>query len=155
MNATQLDDRGVIQVCPSCGQRNRVPFAGLGNTTRCGHCKTGLPHLDAPIEIDDEPHFDSLLGAASLPILVDFWADWCGPCKMMAPELHRVAASSAGKFIVTKVNTEVIPLLAQRFQISALPTLALFVRGSEVARVQGAHPAAEIRRFVEQATRHY
>ena len=153
MNATQLDDKGVIQVCPQCGQRNRVQFASLANTTRCGQCKQALPAFDLPLEIDEESHFESLMKAATLPVLVDFWADWCGPCKMMAPELKRVAAGNVGKFLVAKVNTEGLPMLAQRMQIQALPTLVVFDSGNEVGRTEGARPAIQIQRFVEQTIR--
>src|SRR6266850_3499532 len=153
MNATQLDDRGVIETCPKCRQKNRVQFSGLGSVVRCGHCKAELPPLASPIEINDEGAFESLAGASSLPVLVDFWADWCGPCKMMAPELSKVASSSVGKFVVAKVNTEGVPALAQRFRISALPTLMLVKNGTEVARTEGARPAVEIQKFVEQSIR--
>src|SRR5258706_11307432 len=147
MNATQLDDRGVIETCSNCGQKSRVQFSRLGSVVRCGSCKTELPPLVSPIEINDEDDFESLTAASSLPVLVDFWADWCGPCKMMAPELNKVASSSGGKFVVAKVNTESVPVLAQRFKISALPTLVVIKGGTEVARTQGARPAVEIQKF--------
>ena len=153
MNATQLDDRGVIETCRKCGTKNRVQFSRLGSVVRCGHCKTDLPPLASPIEITDEDAFESLTGASSLPVLVDFWADWCGPCKMMAPELSKVASGSGGKFVVAKVNTESAPALAQRFRISALPTLVVLKDGKEVARIEGARPAVEIQKFVEQSIR--
>src|SRR5437868_5099952 len=153
MSATQLDDRGVIETCPKCGQKNRVEFSRLESVVRCGSCKTELPPLASPIEIDDEETFESLTAASSLPVLVDFWADWCGPCKMMAPELSKVASSSGGKFVVAKVNTEGVPALAQRFRISALPTLMLLKGGTEAARAEGARPAVEIQKFVERSIR--
>lgn len=153
MNATQLDQQGLIENCPSCGQRNRVQFASIGNSTRCGKCKTELPRLDAPLEIDEEHAFASLTSGSNLPVLVDFWADWCGPCKMMVPEVKRVAASNAGRFVIAKVNTEGLPLLAQQFRITALPTLVLFAGGVEIARTEGARPAVEIQHFLEQKTR--
>src|SRR6266404_5109700 len=104
MNATHLDDKGVIENCPQCGQKNRLSFAHLGNTARCGNCRMELPRLDAPLEIDEEVAFEFLIGGSNLPVLVDFWADWCGPCKMMAPEVKRVAGHSAARFVVAKVN---------------------------------------------------
>lgn len=151
MNATQLDDRGVINACPKCGQRNRVSFSELGHLSRCGNCKTDLPFQTTPIELDEEVVFEALVEQAGIPVLVDFWADWCGPCKMMAPEINRVASRNAGKWVVAKVNTEGLPALAQRLNIHALPTLALFVGGREVARAEGARPATEIQKFVEHA----
>jgi len=153
MNDTHLDDKGVIEVCPQCGQKNRVSFSNLGNAARCGKCKSELPKLDAPLEIDEEVAFESLIGTSSLPVLVDFWADWCGPCKMMAPEVNRVAVSNAERFVVAKVNTEGLPKLAQRFKINALPTLVVFSRGVELARNEGALPSVQIQRFVEQTVR--
>ncbi len=153
MNGTQLDEQGVIENCPSCGQKNRVQFGRLGDAARCGRCKTELPRLDAPVEIDEEHAFDSLTSRSSLPVLVDFWADWCGPCKMMVPEVKRVAAGNVGRCVVAKVNTEGLPILAQRFHISALPTLVLFAGGIEVGRTEGARPAAEIQHFLEHTIR--
>src|SRR5215472_8203605 len=144
MNATRLDDRGVIESCPHCGQKNRVSFGALGNVVRCGSCRTELPSLTSAIEIDDQDTFESFTETSRLPVLVDFWADWCGPCKMMAPELKRVATHSSGKFVVAKVNTEGLPILAQRHGISAIPTLVLFAGGRELTRIQGARAASEI-----------
>ena len=151
MNATTLDGQGLIRNCPNCGQKNRVQFANLRDGARCGRCKTELPWLDSPLEIAEETSFASLTAKSSLPVLVDFWADWCGPCKMMVPEVKRVAAGNAGKCIVAKVNTEGLPVLAQQFRISALPTLVLFAGGTEVGRTEGARPAAEIQHFLEHA----
>lgn len=153
MNATELDEKGLITVCGQCGQRNRIQFARLASVVRCGHCRSDLPKVDSPIEVHDEDRFDSLVEGSNLPVLVDFWADWCGPCKMMAPELHKVAGKNSGKYIVAKVNTEGLPLLAQKHSIHALPTLVLFSGGSEVGRVEGAQPAVQIQRFVEQTLR--
>jgi thioredoxin 2 len=148
MTETALDDRGVIETCPKCGQKNRVLFSGLANTVRCGKCKEELPPLKGPIEISDESAFNSLIRSSPVPVLVDFWAPWCGPCKMMAPELKRVAENSGGKFLVAKVDTEAVPALSQRFQINAIPTLAVFSGGTESARTQGFRPASQIEKFV-------
>ncbi len=149
----QVDPTGIVETCPHCGQKNRVQFSRLGLTVRCGRCKNELPPLDSPIEIDDERLFTSLVETARLPLLVDFWAGWCGPCKVMAPEVAHVAADNSSKFLVAKVNTEALPILAQQHGISALPTLVLFVGGFEVGRLSGARPAAQILRFVSQKIR--
>ncbi len=146
--AAQIDHQGVVEACPNCGQRNRVPLASLGGLAKCGRCSTSLPSLASPVDIGDETSFDVLVSSARLPVLVDFWAEWCGPCKMMAPELHRLASDSAGKVIIGKVNTETAPALAQRFQITAIPTLVLFLSGTEKGRLQGARPASQIQPFI-------
>ncbi len=151
MNATQLDDRGVINTCPKCGRRNRVSFSELGHLVRCGQCKTDLPYQTTPIELDEEIVFEPLSERSGIPVLVDYLADWCGPCKMMAPEINRVAARNGGRWVVAKVNTEGVPSLAQRLNIHALPTLVLFIGGRETARTEGARPAPEIQKFIEQA----
>jgi thioredoxin 2 len=151
MNTIELDERGLVLPCRECGQRNRMAFDRLGQQFRCGKCHQEM-HLPAePIEAPNEAAFNGLTQKANLPVLADFWAPWCGPCKMVAPELEQVAGQMAGRCIVVKVNTENVPSLAQRFQISGIPTFVLFKEGHEVSRQSGAMPAARIRQFIEQA----
>ncbi len=150
MSVTQLDERGIVKACPNCGQLNRLVFSSLSSRVRCGRCKELLPALSSHIDIDEEGLFDSLLRSASLPVVVDFWADWCGPCKMMSPELEKFATEAAGECAIAKVNTEMLPALAQRHGINALPTLVLFVNGTEVTRTEGARSASQIRRFITE-----
>jgi thioredoxin 2 len=150
-NTIEADERGVVRACAGCGKRNRLDYEHLGQTFRCAQCHNELPHLDEPIEIKSEAVFGALTGHSPLPVLVDFWAPWCGPCKMVAPELVRIAAEGAGRWLVAKVNTEELPALAQGFGISAIPTLALFKHGREAARQAGALPASAIRQFLAQA----
>ncbi len=151
MNKRQLDDKGVLSTCSQCGQRNRTPFTHLGQIGRCGQCKAPLPALAQPIEIDREAHFYALVAGCPVPVLVDYWAPWCGPCRMVAPELAQVAAAGTGRLIVAKVNTEELPTLAQRFAVRSLPMMAVFLHGREVSRTAGARPAAVIQDFVRQA----
>jgi thioredoxin 2 len=92
--------------------------------------------------------FDVVIQSSALPVIVDFWAPWCGPCRMMAPELDKVAAAAQGEWLVAKVNTEAVPDLAERFRIRSIPTLAIFHRGREVSRVAGARSAEDIRSLV-------
>ena len=148
MNSVELDERGLVVVCPSCGQRNRLPYERLAQPPRCAQCATPLRLPAVPIEIADEDSFAALSGRSALPLLVDFWAPWCGPCKMVAPEIARVAAEAHGRWLVAKVNTEELPELARQHRVSAIPLLVLFRQGREVARQAGALPAAAIRQFV-------
>ncbi|MDB6110186.1 MAG: trxA 2 [Pedosphaera sp.] len=151
MSTATLDDKGVVMACAHCGQRNRIPYERLNQAVRCGKCKTDIPGVNAPVDVDSEDHFNSLVKLSPLPVLVDFWAPWCGPCKMVGPEFEKVATQSAGEIIVAKVNTEAQPSLAGRFSIQSIPTLILFQGGREVARTSGARPAAGIQDFVHQS----
>src|ERR1700675_2650163 len=140
----ELDDRGVVVPCPSCSQKNRVAYSRLGETVRCGRCKTELSATATPLEVSSSTDFDQLISHASVPIVVDYWAPWCGPCRMVAPELAKVAARQAGRVLVVKVNTDALSDIGQRFNIRSIPTLAIFAGGREIARTTGARPAPEI-----------
>jgi thioredoxin 2 len=149
MSSIQADNRGLLVQCPNCAQRNRMIYPRLGTVFRCGKCRRELSLPGQPIDIADENAFNGLTDQLALPVLVDFWAQWCGPCRMVAPELVKVAAEGAGKFIVAKLNTEQVPSVAARFRVTAIPTMAVFKGGSEVARQQGAMPAPAIRKFLQ------
>lgn len=151
MSNIQLDDRGFITSCHSCGQKNRVPYSS--HETRCGKCKTALRPPAEPIEAPSVETFDALIGSAGHPVVVDFWAPWCGPCRMVAPEIEKVAASNAGRLIVVKVNTDALPELGERYRIRSIPTMAIFEGGREAARTSGAMPAAQIESFVNGAVK--
>lgn len=151
MGQLETDDRGLLVVCGACGQRNRLLFDRLDAATRCGACKQPLSAPGAPLEVASSESFDRLIRAASLPVVVDYWAPWCGPCRMVAPELEKVAARSAGRWLVVKVNTDLLTDLGERYRIMSIPTMAVFAEGREVGRTAGARPAADIEAFVRQA----
>jgi thioredoxin 2 len=156
MASAEFDDRGIVVTCPSCGQKNRLLYERLGDSVRCGRCKEALGTPTDPLEIASTGDFDRLIARASLPVVVDFWAPWCGPCRMVAPELQKVAARQAGRVLIVKVNTDQLPDLGERYGIRSIPTLAVFADGSEIASTPGARPATEIEAFIEQAAaRHY
>src|SRR2546421_7873989 len=129
MKSTQLDDHGVLVTCPKCGQRNRLKYDKLGGTGRCGKCRTELSAPGEPLDVKSDLAFDALTTRSALPVLVDFWALWCGPCKMVAPEFVKVAREAAGHFVVAKVSTEELPSLSARFHITAIPTMVVFRSG--------------------------
>jgi thioredoxin 2 len=135
------------RTCASCGSVNRVPVDRLHETGKCGRCKSALTPASAPIEITDLRAFDDIVAAAQVPVLVDFWAEWCGPCRMVAPEVARVASQLSGRAIVLKVNTEQLPQLAQRYRVSGIPNFALFEHGRMVRQQAGAMRATELAQF--------
>jgi thioredoxin 2 len=134
----------MIVSCKSCARKNRLPASRLGDVAKCAACKSPLLPLSAPIAIASTEDFDELVRNAVTPVLVDFWAAWCGPCRMVGPELEKVAASRAGKVVVAKVDTEALGELANRFTIRSIPTMILFRQGKESKRLSGAMPATSI-----------
>ena len=150
MNNIETDERGILVTCPKCGRRNRMKYQGLGKVFRCGQCQSELRPLGEPVDVHSDLVFDALISRSALPVLVDFWAPWCGPCKMVAPEIRKVADETAGRVLVVKVNTEELPSLARRFRVTAIPTMSIFRNGIEVAHQAGAMPAPAIRKFLEQ-----
>ncbi|WP_020163492.1 thioredoxin TrxC [Methyloversatilis discipulorum] len=137
-------------VCPQCSATNRIPDERLGDGPVCARCKALLLEA-APFALDDA-NFDTYIGRTGLPVVVDFWADWCGPCRMMAPQFE-AAARQLPQTRFAKVDTEAARQTAARFGIRSIPTLMLFRDGVEVARQAGAMSAADIVRWVQSHAR--
>jgi thioredoxin 2 len=146
-----LDRAGVVVNCPACGRANRLAFQALRKPARCGQCKSAVTPPASPIEVTDSAAFDAAAAQSALPLVVDFWAEWCGPCRMVAPELEKLARATAGRYLVVKVDTETLQDIAARFRIQSIPTLAVVHGGREIQRMSGARPAADIQTFVERA----
>jgi thioredoxin 2 len=138
----------MLIVCPNCKTANRVPDTRLGEGPKCGKC--AAPLLDGkPVQLD-EAGFDSVIGRTELPVLVDFWADWCAPCHAMAPAFERAAAEQKTRALFAKLNTEQAQPIAERFGIRSIPTMILFRKGREAARVSGAMDARSIANWLSQ-----
>ncbi|MEN8150848.1 MAG: thioredoxin domain-containing protein [Planctomycetota bacterium] len=150
MAGLAADEKGVRLACGSCGQVNRVPWSHVGERGTCGKCQAALPAVDAPVEVPSDAAYRAMIEGSSLPILVDYWAPWCGPCRFMGPEIEKVAANRAGRLLVAKVNTEALPAVGEREGILSIPTIAVFERGHRLIHTAGARPAADIEAFVAE-----
>jgi len=132
--------------CPSCGTRNRIDLARVARGPRCASCGTPL-RLDHPVPVTAET-FDQVLAGTDAPVLVDFYADWCGPCRMVAPVVEQLAKERAGSALVLKVDTDRSPVLMERFGIRGIPTLIAFRHGQETGRHVGLAQRAQLEALV-------
>jgi thioredoxin 2 len=151
MSGLSLDDHGVLTPCAACGRTNRQAFEHLGQVARCGHCHADLAAPGEPVDVPDVHVFDRLITTSRVPALVDFWAPWCAPCRVVAPEVEKVARSLRGRLLVAKLNTDVFPDLAGRYRIRSIPTFIVFRNGAESVRRSGAFDAAGLVRFLGEA----
>ena len=135
-----------IVKCPNCGKPNRVPAAAAGKP-RCANCHHWLPWIAAAGDRD----FAEIAEKSSVPVLVDLWATWCGPCRMVSPALEQLATERAGQLKLVKVDVDKAPAISQRFTVQAVPTLLVLDHGEVLARQAGAAPVAALRNWLDQA----
>jgi len=140
----------MIRPCSVCGQQNRIPAKHLGDRGKCGACKAELAELAEPLDVD-EAAFDEIVSGAKVPVFVDFWAAWCGPCRMVAPEVKKLAARLAGKAVVLKVDTDAQTNIAGRFGIRSIPTFIVFKDGKVAVRESGARDEGGLAELIRRA----
>jgi len=139
-----------IRRCAACGAQNRIPVEHLADAGKCGACKARLPPASEPIDADTAL-FDAIVGSAKVPVLVDFWAPWCGPCRMAAPEVKRAAEQTAGRALVLKVNSDEQPALAGRYGVSGIPNFVVLRGGNVVKQQAGLVRSGQLVSWLDQA----
>jgi len=140
----------VVRNCPSCGKSNRIPAKHLADVGRCGACKSPLAAMADPIEVGTS-EFDEIIRESKVPVLVDFWAAWCGPCRMAAPHVSQTARDLAGRAVVLKVDTEAHPDLAARYRVQGIPNFAVFAGGNLQLQQAGLVDANTMKEWLSRA----
>lgn len=143
--STTVKGPSTVVVCPHCGTKNRAPAAARG-TPRCGNCKNPLPWVVDTSDAD----FSTVVDEATVPVLVDVWAPWCGPCRMVSPALEQLATELAGRLKFVKVNADHAPEVSRRFEVQAIPTLILMHHGRVIVKQVGAAPVQVLRSWVTE-----
>ncbi len=139
----------MIRTCAACGQKNRIPASRLAQSAKCGACKKDLGSVAEPIELGTAD-FESVIQGSELPVVVDFWAPWCGPCRMAAPTVEQIAKDFSGRVLVAKVNTQEHPALAQKYGVRGIPNFAVFKSGQMKTQQAGLMPLEHMRSWVQQ-----
>jgi thioredoxin 2 len=140
----------IVRACGACGSKNRVPARHLADQGKCGRCQTALPPLADPLEVD-ATRFQAIVDAATVPVLVDFWAPWCPPCRAAAPAVKKVADEMTGRAIVLKVDTDQNPELAARFDVRGIPNFVVLKNGKVVSQQAGVVSVGQMKTWLEHA----
>jgi putative thioredoxin len=152
MSALTADERGILTPCPKCGKTNRQAFAHLGQRARCGSCQADLPAPAEPVDLNSAAQFDTLIRESPLPVLVDFWAPWCGPCRQLTPMLEKAVRAAKGAVRLVKLNIDEHPQIPGQMGVQSIPAVFAFQDGRPVDGFMGALPESRVNAFIARLT---